>query len=240
MSDTYTTWLAKAANLAGTTITNSYFLTEAPAAIDYAEQRLYRDLDLISTITRDTSQMCAPGFREIAIPVAFVTVQRANIITPAGATPNNGTRNQLDKVSPEFLDFAWPSNGPTSALPTKFAILSQATMLLGPWPDQGYVVEIIGTQRPAPLSPSNATTFLTTNLADIFLTATMIHIAGYQKNFGAQGDDPRTAVSWEMQYKEELASADAEELRKRYAGTAVGPPAGLNKAPAVPAAAGRG
>jgi len=54
MSLTYTTWLAQAANLAGTSTTNPYLVTELPGAIDYAELRIYRDLDLLAT--RQTDQ----------------------------------------------------------------------------------------------------------------------------------------------------------------------------------------
>jgi hypothetical protein len=218
MSLTYITFQSELANLAGTATTNAYFQIELPAAIDYAELRIQRDLNLLAAITTDSSQTCVPNKRIISIPSAFVGVDGINIVTPAGTTPDNGTRNELQKVSKDFMDFCW-SSAAGAALPTKFAVLNQGTLLLGPWPDQGYVVEIIGPQRVTPLSASNATNFLSTNLPDLYLAAAMIHMAAYQKNFGAMADDPRSAMSWEMQYKLLLAGADAEEMRKRYAGT---------------------
>lgn len=215
---TYTTLQSELANLAGTNTSNAFFQIELPAAIDYAELRMQRDLNLLAAVTVDSSQTCVPNRRIIAIPAGFVGIDGVNAITPAGTSPDNGTRNELQKVSKDFLDFCWPGQA-GATLPTKFAVLNQGTLLLGPWPDQGYVVEIVGPQRVTPLSASNATNFLSTNLPDLYLAAAMIHMAGYQKNFGAQADDPRSAMSWETQYKSLLASADAEEMRKRYAGT---------------------
>ena len=231
MSDTYTTWLAKIADLCGTTTTQPNFVIEVPGAIDYAEERIYTDLQLIATTTADSTQACAPGNRNIAVPSAFVVVNEVNIITPAGTTPDNGKRNPLTKKSEAVLDFFWPDNS-VSGVPTQYALRSQGGMLLGQWPDQGYVVEIVGTQRPAPLSQTNPTTFLTTNLPSLFIAASMIFMAGAKKNFGSQADDPRMAQSWENQYKELRATADLEELRKRYAGSSMAPPHGLP--PAAP------
>jgi len=45
------------------------------------------------------------------------------------------------------------------------------------------------------------------------------------------------SVSWEGVYTKALASADAEELRKRYAGTSMAPIPGTNKQPAAAGAA---
>jgi hypothetical protein len=238
LSYNYTGYLNSLANLAGTQTTNAFFVIEVPNAIDYAEQRIFRDLDLLIQVTTDSSQTTVALSRNLAIPTAFVAVNNVNLITPAGSLPDSvgSKRNQLVPVSEDYLDFSWPSAA-GAQLPLFYARQGQNKILLGPFPDLGYVAEYVGTQRPAPLSASNPTTFLTTNLPDLFLTASMIHIAGYQKNFGAMADDPRSAVSWEAQYKFELASADAEELRKRYTGSTVPPPQGMAKMPVTPGAA---
>jgi hypothetical protein len=46
----------------------------------------------------------------------------------------------------------------------------------------------------------------------------MVFLSGYKQNFGAQSDDPRSAVSWEQQYEKLMASASGEELRKKFSG----------------------
>jgi len=230
MSLTYTSWLAAAANLAGTTTANTFFLAEVPNAIDYAEQEMLRQLDLINNITPDSTQVCVPNNRNITVPSAFVVVNDVNIITPAGTTPDSGHRVPITRKSEAVLDLFWP-DATAVGVPSMYAMRSQYGMILGQWPDQAYVVEIIGTQRPAPLSAANQTTFLSLNLPDVFLAGTMVHIAGYQKNFGAQADDPRSAVSWMGIFQAGLKSANREELRKRYEGSTAAPPHGAAEAP---------
>jgi hypothetical protein len=97
-----------------------------------------------------------------------------------------------------------------------FARPDDTNLFWGPAPDQAYPMEVVGTIRPTPLSVANPTTFLTLYLSDVFFAAAMVSASGYQRNFGAQSDDPKMAVSWESQLQTKLASARKEELRKSY------------------------
>src|SRR5215831_17363983 len=180
MSLTYNSWLTETAALCGTTTTSPNFVIEVPNAIDYAELRLFRDLDLITTITTDATQTTPINGRNITVPSAFVVVNSINVITPSGVPPDTGKRNQLVKVSKDYLDYAWP-DASVVGVPTLYAIVNQNSYVIGMWSDQAYAIEYTGTQRPTPLSNSNQTTFLSINLPDIFLAATMIHFSGFQK-----------------------------------------------------------
>jgi hypothetical protein len=194
----------------------------APRMIDYAEQRCYRELDLLSTVTADHSVKFAANSRILALPTNphFITVQKVNVITPSSVTnPEAGTRNALTQTTEEYLDNVW-SSATGATVPTHVATLSDQTFLVGPWPDATYTVEFVGTIRPAPLSPSNTTTFLTTYLPDLFIAASMIFGTGWQRDFGAQSDDPQAAMSWSTQYQALFNSAKGEELRKKWAGGA--------------------
>jgi hypothetical protein len=239
MSYNYTQFISEVANLAGTTVTQPNFVTELPNAIDYGEQRIFRDLDLIATVATDASQACSPNNRYINIPGTFVVVKGVNVITPAGATPATGKRNPLVRASLDLLDFLFPDSS-VVGVPTRFHVQTQGfgsnagTLVVGQWPDQGYAVEYVGTQRPAPLSSGNPNTFLATNLPDIFLIACMIHMSAYQKNWSALGNDPASGQTYEAQYQKLLLGADAEELRKRYEGSSAFPPWGMDKQPTSP------
>ena len=46
----------------------------------------------------------------------------------------------------------------------------------------------------------------------------MIFATAYQRDFGAQVDNPAQGVSWEGQYSKLMQSANIEELRKRFMG----------------------
>lgn len=220
MSLTYQTYVSALTTMMVTSSTNQAFVAILPDIIDYAEQRCYRELDLLATVTTDASKQLSAGSRSFILPTAsatFVTVQDVNVVTPAGYTPDAGQRNPLMAVSKEFLDSVYNSSS-GSGVPLYFAMLNSTTIIVGPWPDQAYTVEIVGTIRPAPLSVSNTSTFLSTYLPDLFLAASMVFASGYQKNFGSQSDDPKMAMSWEDQYQKLMASANAEELRKKWAG----------------------
>jgi len=140
-----------------------------------------------------------------------------NVITPVGTTnPDSGTRNQLVPCSRDVLDMLWPS-ATGANVPSLYAMITDQEIIVGPAPDTAYTIEVIGTIRPTPLSSSNTTTYLTLYLPDLWFAATMIFWSGYMRNFGAQADDPKMAVSWESQYQTLLVSANVEEQRKRYA-----------------------
>lgn len=218
MSYTYSSYSTALAELMVTTTTETDFVAILPSIIDYAEQRIYRELDLLSTVVRDSTGVLSVNNRNFTLPTGagvFVVVQGINVITPAGTAADSGTRKPLVPTTRDFLDFAWPSvTGAT--VPAAYAMITQATIVLGPWPDAAYVVEVIGTQRPTPLSSTNTTTFLTVNLPDLFMAASMVFASGFMRNFGSQADDPKMAQSWETQYQTLKGSAMVEEARKKY------------------------
>lgn len=203
------------------------FVTMMPNAINAGEQRIYRELDLLNTVFRDSTTALSANNRNFTLPAPststttgkFVTTQAINVITPVATQPDSGTRHQLTPVTIDFLDMAWPSvTGAT--VPEFFAMVTQDTLIVGPWPDAAYVVEVRGTIRPAALSATNTTTFLTLYLPDLFMAAVMVFVAGWMKDYGSQSDDPQLAQSWETQYGKLLGSAQIEEARKKYQGPA--------------------
>lgn len=219
MSLTYTTWLSTIANLLAVPTTDANYLQIAPSIIDYAEQRIYRELDLLATTVRDRSGTLSVNSRDFTLPTPatgpFKVLDAINVFN----TFSGARLAQLQPVSLEFLDAAYPSETSTSAsaLPEYFAMVTDQTIVVGPAPGTAWGMEVVGEIRPLPLSASNTTTYLTSYLPDLFVAASMIFGAGYQKNFGSQGDDPKMSQSWESQYQALRASADLEEHRKRWA-----------------------
>lgn len=215
---TYDTYSAALAEMLVTTVDNTDFVAIEPSIIDYAEQRIYRELDLLTTIVRDSSATLTANSRNFTLPTTngrFVTTQGINVYTPVSTTT---TRNQLQPTTRDFIDAMWPTDASAStpSVPTWYAMITDQTVIVAPPPDANYTVEVIGTIRPTPLSSSNSTTFLSQYLPDLFFAASMIFGSGFQKNFGAQSDDPRMAASWENQYQMLKQSADVEEMRKKY------------------------
>lgn len=221
MSYDYTTYVSAIANMMAVSSDTPQFQNMLPRMIEYSEQRIYRELDLLNTVNRNDSVSLVTGSRNFTLPTTtngnYITVQGINVVTPANTAADDGTRIALQPTTRDYLDMVWNAAG-TTALPIYFALIDQFTGIVGPWPNATYRIEVIGTIRPNPLSASNTTTFLTQYLPDLFLAASMIFASGYQRDFGSQADNPAQAVSWENQYEKLFASANNEELRKKFCG----------------------
>lgn len=218
MSLTYNTFVTSLANMIVVPVGDPGFVTALPNIIDDAEQRLYRELDLLSTVTRATGPLTANN-RNFTLPTGngnFVVVEQMNVIIPAGITvPDQGMRVPLLPASKEYLDVVYPSVA-GAGVPSLFAPINQEEWILGSWPDAAYTVEVVGTIRPAPLSALNQTTFLSQYLPDVFLAAALVMSVGYQQNFSAMGDNPQAGVTWETHVGKLINSAMVEEIRKKF------------------------
>lgn len=215
---TYSQYVTEIATLAVVPETDPNFVEILPQMITYAENRIYRDLDLLTTVTAISSYITSSNTRTLTFPIAdFITIQEANLISPAGTTvPNNGTRNPLLPVTKEWINYTYPSSA-SAGLPDYFAMFNQNTIILGPWPDNAYAVELVGTFRPDSLSVSNPTTFVSTYLPDLMIMASMIYISAFQRNFvSAASNDPQMPVNYETQYQTLLKGAMVEEARKKF------------------------
>lgn len=214
---TYDTYKAQLASMAVVDVDNAGFLASLPQIINAGEMRIYQDLDLLSTVSAQTGFTLTALTRYLVLPItAFITLQDVNILTPVGTSnPDLGTRNPCTFRSKEYLDNVWGSvTG--AALPRDFALLNQNTLLFGPWPLLGYGLEIVGTVRPASLSETNTSTFISTYLPTLFLLSSMIFVSGLQRNWGKQSDDPQMAVSYMSEYEKYKTIALTEEVRKKF------------------------
>lgn len=220
MSMDYQSYINDIANIALVNPIDATFQAIIPRMISYAELRIYRELNLLETNTRNSSNTCTANSRTFTVPSEFIVVEGMNVITPASAaTADEGVRNPLTLTTREWMDNVWPGSTGVG-VPTHVAQINQSTYIVGPPPDKAYRVEVIGTIRPEPLSPTNTTTFLTEYLPDLFIAASMVFVAGYQRDFGQMGDDPKYATTWEGQYNIAFKSAGVEELRKKWAADA--------------------
>jgi hypothetical protein len=210
-------YIDQIATLAVVDVTDPAYQIILPQMITYAENRMYRDLDFMYTSTSISGYAVSGGTRSITIPEGTIVVlEQINLITPPGQTnPDLGTRNPMLPTTKEFLDAVYGSSTYTST-PQYFCPFNDNLYLVGPFADQTYFVEIVGTYRPASLSATNTTTFISLYLPDVFIMASMIYISAYQRNFGRMSDDPQMAQSYEAQYQTLLKGAAVEEARKKF------------------------
>lgn len=230
MSITYSTYVQRFADLSGTLKSDVNPSILIPGAIDYAEQRIYRELNLITMQVTDATGSLSSDSRTLLLSTTagtFISVQEVNVLSPSSiATSSQGaTRNKLAPAALNWVNYLYPSEkssaySSSASIPSLFAIKDDTTLIVGPAPDAPYHVEVIGTQRPTPLSASNSSTFLTRVLPDLFVAATMVFACGYvkDKNIGSPLSGDITAASnyWEGEYQKLYKSALAEDVRVKY------------------------
>lgn len=222
MAYNYSQYVIQLANTLVVTSTDPNYQTELPIIIDIAEQECYRELQLLDTIVRDSSATLTANSRNFTFPQHFVVSESLNVFTPVSTKTN---RLQMIPTTREFLDAVYGNEASTTSpsIPHYYAMITDQTIIVGPPPDAAYSVEVVGTIRPAPLSVSNTTTYLTQYLPDLFFAASMVVGAGYLQNFGQASDNPQMATSWKGLFDGLLASANKEEEQKRYASQAWSP-----------------
>ena len=134
MSLTYSQFVTDLANMLVVPSTDPNYLLVLPNIIDDAEQRIYRELDLLSTIVRDQTGTLTPNSRNFTFPQHFVVNEEVNIFAPAGTTVN---RMPLVPVSKEFLNAVWANEASTTtpSYPIYYAMMTDQTIIVGPPPD---------------------------------------------------------------------------------------------------------
>jgi hypothetical protein len=213
-----TSYITQISDMAVVEPTNTVFLEILPQMITYAENRIYRDIDLLSTQVPRT-YTATIGSNILSVPTAdFITVQTVSVNT------TGTTYKPLLPVTKEYIRNVFDDSAVTG-VPIVFAMFGgdlatygQTTnnIELGPTPGAAYTVRVTGTVRPPSMSATNLTTFVGTYLPDLFIMASMIYISAYQRNFGRANDDPQMAVTYESQYNALLKGAVVEEARKKF------------------------
>jgi hypothetical protein len=219
----YNTYVQQIATMSVVPVTDTNYQIILPQMISYAELRMQRDLDFLSTQISTTAYSFTASNNTLTVPQSqFVTTETMEVIDGSGAS------TPLLPVTKEFLQNVYGS-GSTTGLPAYYAEYggdaattgyTSQLIIVGPIPSASYQVRLTGTVRSAPLSATNTQTYISTNLPDMMIMASMIYISAYQRNFGRQSDDPQMAQSYESQYQVLKASALVEENRKKYEASA--------------------
>jgi hypothetical protein len=232
MSYTYSTLMAEVATLTAIPATDENFLAHFPTAINDAEMRIYRELELLvanitvtSYVTANTRAFTLPVLDNNNNAIHFLVIDSVNIIDARGA------RSPVTPSTREVIDFLYPSEAAfmSPSIPKEFCRPDETRIMYGPPPDSNYAIECVGTIRPAPLSATNTTSYTSLYLSDLLLAGVMSSFCGYMRNFGAMADDPRMAVTWRDEFNTRLASARKEELSKSFTAIMSAPPASLKE-----------
>jgi hypothetical protein len=239
------------------------FTRIVPMMFLYAERRIYGDLAFLVTTITQQHRLTALN-RETILPDNVRVLEQISVCTPAGPVTNASKRVTLERITSTALDMFWPQVSFKPGVPQKYALIGgtpQATLLADPFaldpppplpviptqqmyhvvrmmptPDKSYTVELTGAILPDTLSPVNNETYLSTKYPELLLCACMVFGSGYQRDFGAQADDPQKAMSWETQYKYLMQGVTIEQSRLRGEGPGytAQPPVVLAQTPRAP------
>lgn len=191
--------------------------TVLPDIITLAEQMIYTDMDFLATRQQDYSASFTSGSRLLTLPTGAMVVEGVAQITPAGQSPDQAgsARNALEPVSLDVIDMFFPTASANTGLGSYWAMRDAATVVVGPTPDANYVAEVTATFRPAPISSTNASTYISAYYPQLLMAAVAYYCAGYQRDFGAQSEDPKLASSWKATYDYMLPTCVTEEKRRK-------------------------
>lgn len=161
---TWGSYVSQIATLAVVQTSDSNYQNIIPQMINYAELRMQRDLDFLSTQISDTSYSLTSGNQTLVLPTAsFITIQTISV--------NDGSGNvtPLLPVSKEFLQNVYATSS-GSGVPQYFAVyggdaatggLTSQNIIVGPWPNSNYNVTITGTAHAPPLGYLPSTSSVT-------------------------------------------------------------------------------
>ena len=141
--------------------------------ITLAENQILREIDLDVFKLEATGTM-TQGNKFLAAPTDLLT-HRYMILTPV-----SGDQLFLDFRDTSFMKEYWP-NGSSTGTPKYYSVWDQNTFYIAPTPNANFAVELGYIYRPAQLSPTTPTTWISTNAPEALLYACLIQAYSYTK-----------------------------------------------------------
>jgi hypothetical protein len=204
-----------------------------PSMLNYAELRIGRDLETLSSQTSNIYTLTA-GSQVFSIPVDdFLTIQTLEIVNLSQGSIVNAT--PLLPVSKEFIQNVY--GGLASAgTPQYFAMYgdnfgseqdSATNIYFAPTPNYGYSLRVTGTAMADSLyqgatagAADTVFTYTSAYYPDMLIMASMIFISAYQRNFSATSDSADMGQTYEKQYQALRLGAIPLENRRKQQGSA--------------------
>jgi hypothetical protein len=177
--------------------TANYF----PIAVNIAEERLTRDLDMHG-LTVYTTVQATGGSAFVNLPSGTRAIKSIYRVSASGALV------PLYQRTDEFCKMYWPIRTST-ARPKYYAPWGAGVILLTPTPSASDNLEFSVIMRPSALSSvSQTTNYFTQFTWNALFFAVMCEMSGYMKNSSM-------VQQWDTKYKDELRGLGIESKRSR-------------------------
>src|SRR6185312_6758403 len=138
----------------------------------------------------------------MAIPSDYFSLENANVVTSQGTY-------ELVAKEPGWIFSRYPARV-ASGIPAYIA-RQGSNFIFGPFPDDAYSITGTYYGRGAPLTTSNPTTWMTTNITDTLLAACMIEVSKFLKDGEAEQE-------WKATLDERLTDICIADKASRYSG----------------------
>jgi len=154
------------------------FSNYLPTAIDLAEERLFKELDLYDLETKANGAL---------------TINSVTLTKPTGFKYANyfkisvsGSDRILEKKREDYLIDYWP-NTTIADVPKYYADYSATEFRITPTPNLGYTYEIKYTKQPTKLSITNSSNYFIEQCKDALFAATMVEQTRFMKAWSQVG-----------------------------------------------------
>lgn len=176
-----------------------------PTAINLAEEKLFRELEL-PELEEDVSSNLVSGTNTLTKPLdyKFGDALRVKVGT---------TSVILKKKLSSYITDYWPDSTQTG-VPKYYADRTATTFVLAPTPDSNYTYTLRCTKKPAKLTQSNTTNYFVLNCQDILFYATMLELVKFMKSWSQ-------IPHWENVYRQAQESWNLQSMRYRRDGQIV-------------------
>lgn len=169
--------------------------------ITMSENRILRDIDLDVFKLEVTGNLTANN-KFLTAPNDILT-HRYMILTSAG-----GDQIFLDFRDTSFMKEYWP-DGTVTGVPKYYSVWDQNTFYVAPTPSASFAVELGYIYRPAQLSSTNTTTWVSINAPEALLYACLVQAYSYTK--GPEG----MIAFFNNSYKEAIQGLGIEQQGRR-------------------------
>lgn len=169
--------------------------------ITMAENRIMRDIDLDVFKKEVTGTMTASN-KFLTAPTDLLT-HRYMLLTSA-----SGDQIFLEFRDTSFMKEYWP-DGTDTGVPKFYSVWDQNTFYVAPTPSSSYSVELGYIYRPAQLSSTNTTTWVSNNAPEALLYACLIQAYSYTKG------PPEMLGYFENSYKQAVQGLGIEQQGRR-------------------------
>ena len=183
--------------------------------IENAEFRVLREVDSDSNRSFKTAQLTTSQ-RYIDVPDDCLVVRSAQIVDSDGVASADN-REFLEYKDTNFMSEYNPTDA--TGVPKYYSYWDEDTLVFAPVPNAQYTIQINYVLKPAALTATNTTTYLSLNFPNGLLYACLVEAYGFLKG-------PQDLLQlYEQKYKQVVEGFSIEQMgRRRRDEYQMGPP----------------